>query len=183
MKGEQKVKKEDFYPLVGELFREKGYTYYPERAIKGMGRGGSRKPDFVATDEKSFIIGEIKSPAEPPQSSSWRTVQSYDSSNMREVRERVRQLERSGQLSPEVGGHAIILFGQLEEYLNLMGDRWLPPEEPGDRMILLAYAYPIQWKESVEQVLETFSLLPFGRLRGSQVEVTIFSPGQMPKKL
>ena len=169
------MKKKDFYPHIEDLFAGHGYRYYPEEKIKGLGRG-SRKPDFVAVKKEIFAIGEIKSPAEPPQSSSWRSVQPYDSPEMEMVRKKVKELEASGQVSPEIGGHAIILLGQLKEYMALMGKRWVPPESPENKTMLLAYAFPSQWSSSVAQALEAFGLNPIQHLKGDLAEAVIFFP-------
>ncbi len=173
------MNKREFYPTVEDLFVSYGYRYYPEEKIKGLGKGGARKPDFVATNSEVFIIGEIKSPAELPESSSWRSIQPYDSQEMREIRVKVKNLERSGQVSPKVGGHAIIIFGQLREYLNLMGERWRPPENPGGLVLLLAYAYPKEWSDSVIQALRTFDLNPVQHLKGDVAEAIVFAPSYL----
>jgi len=167
------MKKEEFYPLVKKLLERKGYKYYSEEDLRGKGRG-RRKPDFVAIRGNWFLIGEIKSPSEPPTSGSWRTVQSFDTENMRHVREMVKALEKEGKIAPEVGGHAIIMLGQVYEYLLLMGERWLPPEPVEGYQILGAYAFPVEWSHEVEEALRFFRIKPLARFKDSKVMVVIF---------
>ena len=167
------MNKKQFYPLVKELLESKGFVYYPEEAIKGIGRG-SRKPDFVAIKGNMFLVGEIKSPAETPLSSSWRSEQPYDSENMRTVRRMVRSMEKEGRVPPEVGGHAIIMLGQIPEYIMLLGKRWLPPEPIEGKKIVGAYAFPVQWRDQVEKALLSFGIESVLRIDDYRVQVVIF---------
>jgi len=67
----QKGKKE-FYPKAEHALKSQGYQYYDgDRDIRGKDRAHSSKPDYIATKGDSIIIGEIKSPKEGPNSSSW----------------------------------------------------------------------------------------------------------------
>jgi len=62
-----------FYPKVKKSFIEAGYEYYDgDEDIKGKTRQHRRKPDYIAVKGDQIIIGEIKSPNEPPTSGSWR---------------------------------------------------------------------------------------------------------------
>ena len=166
------MKKEEFYPLVKSLLIDKGYRYYQEEKIQGKGRG-RRKPDFVAVKEKYFLVGEIKSPSEPPTSPSWRSIQSFDTANMRRVREMVRKAEKEGKLPPEVGGHAIIMLGQIQEYILLMGERWIPPEEIRGKEILGAYAFPVEWFPQVEEAAKFFKIKVVGKIKNKKVGVCV----------
>ena len=68
--------KNKFYPKVKEAFIEAGYDYYDgDEDIKGKTRQHRRKPDYIAVKGNVIIIGEIKSPNEPPTSGSWRQQQ------------------------------------------------------------------------------------------------------------
>ena len=65
--------KNKFYPKVKKSFIAAGYEYYDgDEDIKGKTRQHRRKPDYIAVKGDQIIIGEIKSPNEPPTSGSWR---------------------------------------------------------------------------------------------------------------
>ena len=79
--------KEIFYPVVEASFRAKGYEYFDgDRDIKGKTAQHQRKPDYVAIKDDVIIIGEIKSPDEPPESSNWRQRQPNDGRKFAGVR-------------------------------------------------------------------------------------------------
>ncbi len=162
------MKKHEFYPLVKELLEKEGYRYYREEDIRGKGRG-ARKPDFVAIKNNLFLIGEIKSPSEPPNSASWRSIQPYDTENMKYVREMVKNLEKQKKIPPEVGGNAIIMLGQIPEYMLLMHERWIPPEEPAGKDIIGAYAFPSFWKKEVERAINFFKISTLGKIENPEV--------------
>ncbi len=72
--------KKDFHPKVKAMFIEAGYEYYDgDIDIQGKTRQHRRKPDYIAVKEDQIILGEIKSPKEPPTSSNWRKKQANDS--------------------------------------------------------------------------------------------------------
>jgi len=65
--------KKEFYKKVEESLKSKGYKYFDgDRDIPGKGRQHASKPDFIAVKDNRVYIGEIKSPAESPKSTSWR---------------------------------------------------------------------------------------------------------------
>lgn len=164
--------KKEFYPLVRRLLESEDFIYFAEEDIRGVGRG-PRKPDFVALKGNWFLIGEIKSPAESPLLPSWRSEQPYDSENMRIVRRRVQEMERKGRVSPGVGGHTIIIMGQIPEYIMLMGKKWLPPEPVEGKEILGAYAFPAQWQKQVEEAVRFFEIKVLQRIGNSEIQVLV----------
>ena len=166
------MKKEEFYPLVRELLESKGVRYYAEEELKGVGPG-FRKPDFVALKGDWFLVGEIKSPAESPCSSSWRTEQPYDSESMRLVRRLVRIMEEKMGLSRKIGGHAIIMLGQIPEYIMLREKKWRLPESVEGKEILGAYAFPARWQKQVEEAVRIFEVEVLQKIANSEVQVWI----------
>lgn len=172
MVDKAKIGKEEFYPLIKRFLESEGFKYYAEDELKGIGRG-NRKPDFVAIKDSWFLVGEIKSPSEPATSPSWRSEQSYDSENMRSVRRRVRDMEKAGKVSTDIGGHAIIMLGQIPEYIRLIGKRWVPPEPVECKKILGAYAFPATWKEQVEEAVRIFDIPVLQRLTNHEVQVWV----------
>ena len=114
--------KKEFYRNVEEALKSKGYDYYDgDRDIPGKGRQHANKPDFIAVKDGKVYIGEIKSPAEGPKSGSWRQVQNSDTEEFAAVRMDVAKRERAGFLSPEIGGHEIIIRGQIADYVRKIG--------------------------------------------------------------
>jgi hypothetical protein len=143
--------REEFYPRVQQPISSKGYRVHSE--VKGKGPQHMRKPDFVAEKNNEVIIGETKSPKEPPTSSSWRTIQQKDSEEFRKVREDVVRREKIGEVSPEVGGHEIIIRGQIKDYAQNMGKTWDCPVNTAGKKIRGAYAAPTEQASNVEQAL------------------------------
>ncbi len=121
--------KKEFYAKVEESLFFAGYIYFDgDRDIKGKTRAHSRKPDYIAIQYGILIIGEIKSPAEGPESSSWRTVQPGDSTQFASVRSNVDGREKSGALPKCVGGHEIIIRGQIPDYVENIGKTFILPD-------------------------------------------------------
>ena len=109
--------KEEFYKKAEEALKSKGYQYYGEKDIVGIRSGHSSKPDYIAVKDGIVIIGEIKSPKEGPKSAMWRQIQRGDSEEFKAVRLDVARREEAGELSREVGGHEIIIRGQIPDYI------------------------------------------------------------------
>jgi hypothetical protein len=128
--------KSEFYPKVRESFIAAGYEYYDgDEDIKGKTRQQRRKPDYIAVKGEQIIIGEIKSPNEPPSSGSWRQKQPNDSTEFAKVRQDVLDLERSGMIDPNVGGHGIIIRGQIPDYISKIGVTYdLPISKSGAKI-------------------------------------------------
>ena len=127
--------KKEFHPKVKATFIEAGFEYYDgDEDIQGKTRQHRRKPDYVAVKDDQIIIGEIKSPKEPPTSSNWRQKQPNDSEEFAQVRQDILDLEQAGMVDPSVGGHGIIIRGQIPDYVAKIGVTYdLPASEPGKK--------------------------------------------------
>lgn len=146
--------KKEFYPKVKEIFIAAGYEYYDgDQDIKGKTRQHRRKPDYIAVKGDQIIIGEIKSPEEPPTSGSWRQKQPNDSEEFAKVREDVLDLESAGMVDPNVGGHGIIIRGQIPDYVSRIGITYdLPASAPGSA-IKGGYTVPSEQAQNVKTAL------------------------------
>lgn len=110
--------KNAFYSKAEEALKSKGYQYYDDdRDIKDKGRSHASKPDYIAAENNAIIIGEIKSPKEGPTSGSWRQVQNSDTEDFKIIRQEVARREQAGDVPKEVGGHEIIIRGQIPDYV------------------------------------------------------------------
>ncbi len=147
--------KKEFYRKVEEALTSKGYAYCDgDRDIPGKGRQHANKPDFIAVKGNKVYIGEIKSPAEGPRSSSWRQRQRSDTEEFAAVREDVARREKAGLLSPEIGGHEIIIRGQIEDYVRKIGTNFdLPASVPKQMEIMMAYSFPETEEGNVKKAL------------------------------
>ena len=146
--------KESFYPVVEASFRAKGYEYFDgDRDIKGKTAQHRRKPDYVALKDDVIIIGEIKSPDEPPDSSSWRQKQPNDGRKFAGVRAGVLAREEAGKLEPEVGGHEIIIRGQIPKYVSCIGKTFDLPVDKKRKIIKGGYSVPVSQSGNVEKAL------------------------------
>lgn len=147
--------KKMFYQKAAETLQAQGFDYYDgDINIRGKGRSHASKPDYIAAKDGIIIIGEIKSPAESPKSGSWRTPQNSDSPSFKKVRLEVAKRERSGELLKEIGGHEIIIRGQIPDYiakLNVTYD--LPPEIENFNILKSGYTVPSSEKGNVEVAL------------------------------
>lgn len=146
--------KKEFYPKVKESFITSGYTYYDgELDIKGKTRRHRRKPDYIAVKGELIIIGEIKSPDEPPTSRSWRRKQPSDSVEFVKVRQDIQDLENAGMLDPNVGGHGIIIRGQIPDHVANIGITYdLPASEQGTEL-RGGYSVPTEQIQNVKVAL------------------------------
>jgi hypothetical protein len=146
--------KDSFYPKVEEALRSAGYEYYDgDRDLKGKTSQHRRKPDFMAVKEKAIVIGEIKSPDEPPTSGSWRQRQPYDTKEFASVRAEVKAREEDGAVDPEVGGHEIIIRGQIPDYAANVGITYDAPVSMNNRVMVGGYAVPLAHASQVEKAL------------------------------
>jgi hypothetical protein len=146
--------KKEFYPKVKETFIDAGYEYYDgDQDIQGKTRQHRRKPDYIAVKDDQIIIGEIKSPKEPPTSGSWRQKQTHDSDEFAQVRQDILDLEQAGMIDPNVGGHGIIIRGQIPDYVAKIGVTFdLPASEPGLK-IKGGYTVPSDQAQNVKTAL------------------------------
>ena len=147
--------KKEFYRKVEEALRSKGYEYFDgDRDIPGKGRQHANKPDFIAAKGNKVYIGEIKSPAEGPKSSSWRQIQNSDTEDFAAVREDVARREKAGLLPPEIGGHEIIIRGQIADYVRKIGINFdLPASLAKNVRTMMAYSFPEAEERNVEKAL------------------------------
>ena len=151
--------KADFYKKAEEAFSKEGYLYYSEKDIPGIGRAHASKPDYLAQKGGNLIIGEIKSPAEQPDSPSWRQAQSSDSDNFRKVRISVAQKEATGHLPKEIGGHEIIIRGQIPDYISKLNKTYILPEGVSAGMPIWAgYTFPVDEKQNVNKAISKCGL-------------------------
>lgn len=146
--------KHDFYPKVREAFEAEGYRYFDgDTDIKGIGKSHKCKPDYIAVKKGVTVIGEIKSPAEGPESSSWRTVQNSDTEEFARVRREIAAREKAG-LDKNIGGHMIIIFGQIPDYIRKAGKSYLMPDGIDTKnKIGAGYSVPESEKKNVEATL------------------------------
>ena len=147
--------KKEFYSKVEEALKSKGYDYYDgDRDIPGKGRQHANKPDYIAVKGDKVFIGEIKSPAEGPKSGSWRTIQNSDTEQFAAVRTDVVKREKAGLILPEIGGHEIIICGQIADYVRKIGINFdLPASLPQNIEIMMAYSMPEAEEHNVEKAL------------------------------
>jgi hypothetical protein len=147
--------KSSFYPKSEEALNAEGFEYFDgDSQIKGKSAAHRSKPDYVAVKDSNCIIGETKSPNEPPTSGSWRQVQPNDSKDFAKVRRNVKSRERSGFLDPEVGGHEIIIRGQIPDYISKIGKTYDLPPGASDKKIRGGYTVPSNQSDNVETALE-----------------------------
>lgn len=152
--------KKEFYPKVAEAFKSQGYQYFDgDKDIIGKGRRHASKPDYIAIKGNTIIIGEIKSPDEGPTSPSWRQVQNSDSEKFKKVRQEVAKREKAGKVSKEVGGHEIIIRGQIPDYVSKLNKTYdLPEEVPSKGNIKYGYSIPVTESGNVEAVLKNLKI-------------------------
>jgi len=147
--------KKEFYKKVEEALKSQWYNYFDgDRDIPGKGRQHANKPDYIAVKDNKVYIGEIKSPAEGPKSGSWRQIQNSDTEQFKAVRMDVVKREKSGLLLPEIGGHEIIIRGQIADYVRKIGINFdLPPSVSTNMEIRMAYSMPESEEQNVEKAL------------------------------
>ena len=137
--------KNEFYPKVEKSLLLNGYKYFDgDRDIKGKTRQHQRKPDYIAVKNGEIIIGEIKSTNESPTTGSWRQKQANDSSEYAAVRQEVRDREKAGKVSPEVGGHEIIIKGQIPDYAANLGVTYDLPVRVSGGTLKGGYSVPAE---------------------------------------
>ncbi len=148
--------KKEFYKKVEEALKSRGFDYYDgDRDIPGKGRQHANKPDFIAVKDNKIYIGEIKSPAEGPKSTSWRQIQNSDTEQFAAVRIDVAKREKEGVVLPEIGGHEIIIRGQIADYVRKIGINFDLPESVSTKMeIRMAYSMPKTEEQNVEKAFD-----------------------------
>jgi len=173
--------KKEFYQKVEEALTSMDYVYYDgDRDIAGKGRQHANKPDFIAVKGNRVYIGEIKSPAESPKSGSWRQIQNSDTEEFKKVRMEVAKREKAGQISREIGGHEIIIRGQIADYVRKIGINFdLPATVPKNPDILMAYAVPESEEQNVTQALANCRKKVLEKVKTKNGSVTFFFKGNL----
>lgn len=166
--------KKEFYQKVEEALKSKGYDYYDgDRDIPGKGRRHANKPDFIAVKGSKVFIGEIKSPAEGPKSGSWRQIQNSDTEQFKAVRMDVAKREKAGLVLPEIGGHEIIICGQIADYVRKIGINYdLPASLPKNIEILMAYSMPEAEERNVEKALANCGKKAYEKVNSGNGSIT-----------
>lgn len=165
--------KNDFYPKIEKDLISAGYCYFDgDRDIPGKSRQHRRKPDYIAVKGDVIVIGEIKSPNEPPTSGSWRQEQPNDSIEFAGVREDVRTRETTGRLDPEVGGQEIIIRGQIPDYVANLGITYDLPVEISGRMIKGGYSVPSEQAGNVKIAIKNCKINNFQTINNSGYSAT-----------
>ena len=170
--------KQIFYSKAKDALQANGYSYYDgDRDIRGKTRSHASKPDYIAAKDDVMVIGEIKSPKEPPTSGSWRQIQNSDSEDFKRVRREVAAREKAGEVFREIGGHEIIIRGQIPDYVakrNVTYD--LPPGIPEGGTIKGGYTVPENEAGNVERALKNCKKIGYERIDVNNGSVTyIFS--------
>ena len=146
--------KKEFYAKAKEALTAMGYRFYDgDKDIVGKGPSHASKPDYIATKGHMIVIGEIKAPAESPTSSSWRQPQNSDGEAFKRVRLEVAQREMSGKVPKEIGGHEIIIRGQIQDYFEKRGTYDIPSSISDAESVIAGYTLPTKEKHNVEQAL------------------------------
>ena len=146
--------KKEFYPRVKVSFISSGFIFFDGKLdIKGKTRQHRRRPDYIAVKGEHIIIGEIKSPDEPPTSGSWRRKQPNDSIEFAKVRQDIRDLENAGMLDPNVGGHGIIIRGQIPDYVANIGITYDLPTSDQGAELRGGYTVPSEQTQNVKIAL------------------------------
>lgn len=146
--------KKEFYPKVKDSFVAAGYIFFDgNQDLKGKTRQHRRKPDYIAVRDDLIIIGEIKSPKELPSSGNWRRKQPNDSDEFAKVRQDILDLESAGMLDPNVGGHGIIIRGQIPDYVANIGVTYDLPASGEGAEIKGGYTVPSDQVQNVKLAL------------------------------
>jgi len=121
-------------------------AYFDGQSITGVGTGHQRKPDYLGYSPTDLALGEWKSSFEPPTTSSWRSVRQSDPEAFTQIRQQVAGREQNG-LSKDIGGHIIIIEGQLADYATQIGSSYRLPWSANH--IKFAYTIPLEQKDNV----------------------------------
>ncbi|MGO8988805.1 MAG: hypothetical protein ACLQGU_08310 [bacterium] len=164
--------KGEFYGKAEEALKSKGYQYYGEKDIIGIGSAHSSKPDYIAVKGNIVVIGEIKSPREGPKSAMWRQVQRGDSEEFKAVRLDVSKREETGKLPREVGGHEIIIRGQIPDYVRKLNKTYNPPIELDNKKIILGYSFPPEQSSNVDKAFKHYGKSVFQKIDAGNGVIT-----------
>jgi len=166
--------KKEFYKKVEEALKSQGYNYFDgDRDIPGKGRQHANKPDYIAVKDNKVYIGEIKSPAEGPKSGSWRQIQNSDTEQFKALRIDVVKREKEGLVLPEIGGHEIIIRGQIADYVRKIGINFDLPELCSPKIeIRMAYSMPESEERNVGKAMENCKKKVYEKIETGNGSVT-----------
>ncbi len=89
-----------------------------------------------------------------PKSGSWRQEQNSDTEQFEAVRTDVAKREKAGLVLPEIGGHEIIICGQIADYVLKIGINFdLPASIPQNMEIMMDYSMPESEERNMEKAL------------------------------
>ena len=166
--------KKNFYPKVEDALLSKGYKIYSENKIRGRGRSHLSKPDYIAEKDCIVVIGEVKSPMEGPKSSSWRQAQKSDTDNYKIVRAEVYKQEKTGKVPKEVGGHEIIIRGQIPDYVKKINRTFYLPDGLKDNAdIKGGYSFPSSETVNVEKAFKNCGINAYEKIDTGNGTTTI----------
>jgi hypothetical protein len=170
--------KKEFYIKAEEALKSNGFQYFDgDRDIRGKGRRHASKPDYIAIKNNFMIIGETKSPKEGPESSSWRQIQNGDSKKFRAVRNEVKRREERGDVKKEVGGHEIIIKGQIPDYVTKIGETYDLPTGVLENISLKGgYTVPVNESSNVEEALKNCKKDDWEKINSGNGSVTYIFP-------
>lgn len=163
------------YPKAIESLQSYGYTCFSNKEIQGIGRQGNRKPDYIAIKDDMLVIGEIKSKDEGPKTSSWRIIQNNDSKKMKKVRAEINEKEKKGEYDKKIGGHIIIIQGQIKDYWDRAGITYKLPVDKDSRRVYGGYSLPISEKSNVEEAFRVCEINVFERIESNNIISFIFA--------
>ena len=168
------IGKHEFYRKAKEALTSQGYQYFDgDTDIPGKGIHHANKPDYIAIKGNTVIIGEIKSPAESPKSGSWRQIQKSDSEEFKKVRLDISKREKEGRVTPEAGGHEIIIRGQIPDYVHKIGITYeLPTPFSENQKIICGYTVPEAEKMNVKQALNNCNIKVINRIDSGNGSIT-----------
>jgi hypothetical protein len=174
MRVDMTVGKNEFYYKAQEALTSHGYQFFDgDKDIRGKGIHHANKPDYIAIKGNTVVIGEIKSPAESPKTGSWRQIQKGDSEEFKKIRLDVVKREWEGNLLPEVGGHEIIIRGQIPDYMRKIGITYeLPVSFSGKQNIICGYTVPMTEQMNVKRALDNCNVKTINRIDGGNGSIT-----------
>lgn len=170
------IGKNEFYHKAKEALTSQGYRYFDgDKDIKGKGIHHANKPDYIAIKDNTVVIGEIKSPAENPKSGSWRQIQKSDSEEFKKIRLEVSRREREGKgkVTREVGGHEIIIRGQIPDYVRKIDITFNSPVTfQGNKRIICGYTVPISEDINVKRAFNNCSIKTMHKIDSGNGSIT-----------
>lgn len=164
--------KEKFYPKGSETLQKNRFTVIEENKIRGFGRQHRSKPDYIAIKENRTIIGEIKSPRERPTQANWRIKQPNDTTQMASIREKIKRAENAKEIEKNVGGHVIVIEGQIKDYAAKIERTYHLPEEAAGKQIMGGYTFPASEVDNVEKAFQYAGKKVLERYQGDSGDVT-----------